>query len=364
MKNYYEILGLENFAGIPEVKRAFKQLALLYHPDRNPDNKEAEEQFKLVNEAHRILSNEAAKANYDWLLMQGHNQHTIQEEALRQHQEAVRREQERRAMYEEMLRRKREKPAFHISNIQAFVFAVIFVGYALLLANTITEVYARVQYLVAEELVAEKKYKEAFEHLQKSTSADHDFLKSYELMAKVCLENLGYYNYAIEHYSHLIEKTDHLNPQFIYRRGLAQCHQRHDKLAKKDFDYIINLYPDSLAVKEKIADHYYYLLKSIPLSVEIYEKILAQAPKNYEANFNLGSLALHQEKYEVAANYFSTLIDNGKTTATLYKQRSLCYLGLQKMSAACTDWKVAKQQAPELTHEVLDFFCNDSTVSQ
>jgi tetratricopeptide (TPR) repeat protein len=363
MKNYYEILGLENFAGIAEVKKAFKQLALLYHPDRNPNNKEAEEQFKLINEAHRVLSNEDSKGGYDWLLTQGHNQQTIQEEALRRHQEVVRREQERRAMYEEILRRKAEKPAFHISNVQATLFAVIFVAYALLFANTITEVYARVQYLVAKDLVAEKKYKEAFEHLQKATSADHDFLKSYELMAKVCLENLGYYNYAIEHYSHLIDKTDQQNPQLFYWRGLAQCHQRHEKLAKKDFDYVVSVYPDSLALKEKIADHYYYLLKSIPLSVEIYQKILAQAPTNYDANFNLGNLALHQEQYDAATIYFTTLINNGKTTATVYKQRSLCYLGLQNMSAACADWKLAKQQTPEITHEVLDFFCqNNATV--
>lgn len=64
-KEYYSVLGIEEDASESEIKRAFKKQALKYHPDRNPDNKEAEEKFKELNEAYQVLSDPEKKARYD-----------------------------------------------------------------------------------------------------------------------------------------------------------------------------------------------------------------------------------------------------------------------------------------------------------
>src|SRR5690554_4033731 len=64
-RDYYEVLGLGKGASEEEIKKAYRKLAMKYHPDRNPDDKEAEENFKEVNEAYEVLSDKNKRAQYD-----------------------------------------------------------------------------------------------------------------------------------------------------------------------------------------------------------------------------------------------------------------------------------------------------------
>ncbi|MFT7084306.1 MAG: molecular chaperone DnaJ [Vicingaceae bacterium] len=64
-RDYYEILGIEKSATPQEIKKAYRKLALKHHPDKNPDNKEAEDKFKEAAEAYEVLSSEDKKAKYD-----------------------------------------------------------------------------------------------------------------------------------------------------------------------------------------------------------------------------------------------------------------------------------------------------------
>ena len=64
-RDYYEVLGVSKNATPEELKKAYRKLALQYHPDRNPGDKEAEEKFKEAAEAYDVLSNPDKKARYD-----------------------------------------------------------------------------------------------------------------------------------------------------------------------------------------------------------------------------------------------------------------------------------------------------------
>lgn len=64
-RDYYQVLGVKKSASLVEIKKAYRKLALKYHPDRNPDNKEAEAKFKEAAEAYEVLSNEQKRRQYD-----------------------------------------------------------------------------------------------------------------------------------------------------------------------------------------------------------------------------------------------------------------------------------------------------------
>ena len=65
MNDYYSILGVSKNATSEEIKKAYRNLAFKYHPDRNPNNKDAEEKFKKISEAYNILGDENKRSEYD-----------------------------------------------------------------------------------------------------------------------------------------------------------------------------------------------------------------------------------------------------------------------------------------------------------
>ena len=57
-EDYYQVLGVDKKASADEIKKAYRKLALKWHPDKNPNNKSAEEKFKKISEAYAVLSDD------------------------------------------------------------------------------------------------------------------------------------------------------------------------------------------------------------------------------------------------------------------------------------------------------------------
>ena len=73
-RDYYEILGVSKDANANEIKKAYRKVAMKYHPDKNQDNKQAEEKFKEAAEAYSVLSDDEKKSRYDQFGHDGVNQ--------------------------------------------------------------------------------------------------------------------------------------------------------------------------------------------------------------------------------------------------------------------------------------------------
>ena len=64
-RDYYEVLGISKSASADEIKKAYRKMAIKFHPDKNPGDKEAEENFKEAAEAYEVLSDDNKRARYD-----------------------------------------------------------------------------------------------------------------------------------------------------------------------------------------------------------------------------------------------------------------------------------------------------------
>ena len=129
MQDYYEALGVSRTASQTQIKAAFKKMAMRYHPDRNPGNKEAEETFKFLNEAYHTLSDPVKRSRYDSRF------YIITEELNEAYWQEIKRKRYQQWKRSRDMRYRLDKNYFKIQGL-AFLVFLILAGFCFAVINT------------------------------------------------------------------------------------------------------------------------------------------------------------------------------------------------------------------------------------
>ena len=248
MKTQYEILGISETATAAEIKKAFKQLALQYHPDKNP-SQAAEQQFKTINEAYQILSNPTKRYYYD----QTFRTRTFEEEV-----PPPKTDSSKSYAY---------KPPISDWKIGGIFFAV----FLLLLAALPLFSYLEIErdFEIVADAIRNNDYNRAIKYLNHANDKGGDASRIYYYEARLRLEKNKDYRAAI----------------FYINKALS-------------FD---SENPDYLMLLAKIYIELPTYIYDVP---SILAPVLTQDHEHPEANFYLGQYHLYKQNYSEALQCF------------------------------------------------------------
>jgi tetratricopeptide (TPR) repeat protein len=327
MADYYEVLGLGRDANSTQIRMAYKRLAMLYHPDRNPGNPQAEENFKLVYAAYHTLADPLKKARYDARLysFQGHT--FSQEELWR---EARHRQYQRWRTSQRTNQYQFDREYFRIQGlaflvfiiISGFCFAVIHTGQYLAEQHNI-EVQARYTKILVQvnSLFNTGEVDEAFgiiEALRKQDPLEIRFMTAEDslLMKLRALAENHFQNQQTEqslvHYK-LLQKYE-LAPRIETLRKVAEC------------ELLLHRYPDAVASLKQ-------LYKQQPWSLELPNRI---------AQINL----VHLHNAPEALEYFTLAkVQFKKKMEALYGEAFLLVINPTQLPEVCNEIFAGRAEA-------------------
>jgi len=347
--NLYEILGVQIFAEQKDIKKAFKKLAVRYHPDKNPNNPEAEELFKQINQAYQILSDPTKKSLYDQTLMYGN----IQPETA-SYQSYTPPYTATETVY------KKEKPAHHLSNWQASIFALLIVIYMFFLVDSVTSFYSRVRYHQALGAYKNASYHEADELISSAVSADSSYARARYLKGLLALK-FRYPQDAAHQFTQAIENSEVYHPEYYLKRGEAYQQLRNlgsVHLAVQDYQQVLKTEGDSIKIYDKMMRLYLQVgnFDSTRLAYEFLHRKTGFTDRNIL--WTLAREADYIDQLEKALTYYAEVISLNPNDFNPYVERAKIYATkLNDFTKACEDWQKAKSLNPEVRDDILEFFC-------
>jgi curved DNA-binding protein CbpA len=281
MADYYEILGISPAATSTEIRAAYKKLAMEYHPDRNAGDPEAEEKFKLINEAYHVLSDALKKSRYD---LRFGPQPLPDEDAHEQNRRKYWKwQQAQRKTY------KIDKEYFRIQGL-AFLVFIVMAGFCFAIIHT-------AYYFIEQKRLA--KWREGSLALKEANT----------------FFNAGRFSEALKLVDNLMTKEP-LEYRFMVTRDSLLSELRtkaEDEFRHQDFASAITHFrvltefeePVRFETQEGIAMSQYYL-GNFREALDALKQLHAQQPDNLQLIYRMGMINLEKlEQPEEALPYFN-----------------------------------------------------------
>ena len=246
MADHYQVLGITRQADKQVIKSAYKKLAIRYHPDKNPENPAAEEQFKLINEAYQVLSDEDKKSFYD-LQLQDVRRHLAPHPQAYQpfrpfDRENYRRFAAARARYQAQQQHARK----HLTKVYALSAVGLLAFWALILTLVFYWRHHLAQQHYAEGLafVKQKNFYEALYAFNNALAQDDRFASVYFSKAAIFIDFRKNYQEALSNISEGEKyQKGTLPPEVLLRRGVCHYFLHQYEKALPDFDSLATVKP-------------------------------------------------------------------------------------------------------------------------
>lgn len=356
MLNYYEILEVSQYASQTEIKAAFKKMAVRYHPDKNPDDKVAEDKFKLVNEAYQVLGNEYKKSVYD--------QRLFYKDENKSYQSSTGTSGTQKRYYTTYRRRTYKgynpyNPQLHLLAVGGFVLSLVFVW---LIYTLIENHYSEKNYRLAFDLYQKKQYQAAFDKVQEAILQNDTNVQAYYLRGLLLADYFKEPKNALYCFSRCIiygrdaappEKNKYILGElsdFYLQR--AKCFYRTNLYAQavKDFEEVLKIGKNDKRTNEKneeeilttIADIYLFKQNNLSLANKYYQKILDKKPTHTAALLGRAVVHFNLRNYKFCIGELERLAVTETQNSNLYYFLGSSYLIYKKDTAvACQKLKQA-----------------------
>lgn len=321
MADYYQILEIDRSADSTQLRAAYKRLALLHHPDRNPGNPESEEKFKSINEAYHILSDPLKRSRYDSRTYTHASYDNATEQAWREFQ----RQQYRRWQEKQTYRYRFDKEYFRIQGLAFLTFLVI-AGFCFGLINI-------VYYFHELQLEKIDKINRGLVMEVNALFSEGQLNEAMNMVKRLRNENSMEYRFYATHDSLLSVIRNHADEEFTTKNFSESLHfleilQSHES-------------PSRLETLRKLAVCEYQT-GDFTKALQSLKQLYALQPWNMEILYQIGIINLvNLQDYE-QASYFFTL---GKK---IFKEN------LTRIYGAAFEIVMLPKDAPEIYYEIFE----------
>ncbi|MBY0425006.1 MAG: DnaJ domain-containing protein, partial [Cytophagales bacterium] len=351
LPNYYSILSVGRNASQDDIKSAFKKLALKHHPDRNPNDKTAEEIFKRINEAYQVLSDTEKRKNYDLKLdyesysrrtstphsnpsPSNYHQSTFRPGVNQQTAGKAKTSGYKRPSPEYMRKEEGKKWLF----IATFFLVIGTGGFFFMMG--MNSLAATQHYDQAKELFDGELYKEAYMQLQESLHFDQKHSPSYALRSKLRIILFDDAKGAIFDLGKAIQYSEEPSASLLYERGMLLAGAERNKEALADLEAAFALTPQADSLLFPIAKIRAFKISDYTGGIQAYDQYLKLHPENGDAWFGKAFAKLQMGDFSNSIEDFDKSIQlNNPAESHFYKAKAL--LALNKQGEACAELKIA-----------------------
>lgn len=365
MADHYETLGIPRFSPIADVKRAFKQLAMRYHPDRNPDSPEAEERFKLLGQAYEVLSDPAAKELYDQKLR---NILLYWAQAMREAEQEQQPPRHRDPRYRPSKPPGyRPEPARKEPRKLKYLYAYVFGGmgvylYLALLFAQFMDRQAALAFLDEAKVYYFEQHSApaAAERLARAFEKNEELAEAHYLYAKILYEHYKNYQKALHHIGLALTYREEETPEETYRLLRGHCARMvaDYQLAETDYAFILVKNAAQIEVIDGWLDMCLYQRRDYPCAQEQLQRLEALGGLNPAQALDQAVLWQQTGQADPAKKLLDQLVTEPSLAGAAHYYMGVHFLNVEHDTLlACQWWGQARAKGTRDFHNEWRFFC-------